>query len=64
MFEQKEQVNRERAIKSYKVQWSNHSEEEATWETEVYLRAHFPEFLPSTEEEIYTYSVWVLSPSE
>ena len=47
MFEQKEQVNRERAIKSYKVQWSNHSEEEATWEIEVFLRAHFPEFHPS-----------------
>ena len=47
ILDQKERVTRRRAIKSYKVQWSNHSEEEATWETEDYLRAHFPEFLPS-----------------
>ena len=30
----------------YKVQWSNHSEEEATWETEDFLRSRFPDFLP------------------
>src|SRR5213596_4094296 len=46
ILDQKEQATRRRAIKSYKVQWSNHSEEEATWEKEDYLRAYFPEFLP------------------
>jgi hypothetical protein len=25
-------------IKMYKVQWSNHTEDEATWECEDYLR--------------------------
>ena len=44
ILDQKERATRRRAIKSYKVQWSNHSEEEATWETEDYLRAHYPEF--------------------
>ena len=47
ILDQKERATRRRTIKSYKVQWSNHSEEEATWETEDYLRAHYPEFLPS-----------------
>src|SRR5947207_9236267 len=46
ILDQKERVTRRRSIKSYKVQWSNHSEEEATWETEDYMRAHYPEFLP------------------
>ena len=32
-----------RAIKFYKVQWSNHTEEEATWEREDYLRREFPD---------------------
>ena len=45
ILDQKERATRRRAIKSYKVQWSNHSEEEATWEIEDYLRAHYPEFL-------------------
>jgi hypothetical protein len=35
-------VTRRRKIKFYKVQWSNHSEEEATWEREDYLRSEFP----------------------
>jgi hypothetical protein len=30
----------------YKIQWSNHSEEEATWETEEFLCSHFPDFMP------------------
>jgi hypothetical protein len=30
----------------YKVQWSHHSEKEATWETEDFLRSMYPEFLP------------------
>ena len=29
----------------YKVQWSNHSEREATWETEEFVRAKCPELL-------------------
>jgi hypothetical protein len=30
----------------FKVQWSHHSEQEATWETEDFLRSKYPEFLP------------------
>ena len=29
----------------YKVQWSNHSEREATWETEEFLKSKYPELL-------------------
>jgi hypothetical protein len=35
-------VTRRRKIKFFKVQCSNHSEEEATWEQEDYLRKEFP----------------------
>jgi hypothetical protein len=34
-----------RKIKMYKVQWSNHTEDEATWERQDYLRREFPEIL-------------------
>jgi hypothetical protein len=27
----------------FKDQWSNHNEEEATWESEGFLRSHHPE---------------------
>src|SRR5438105_13966546 len=47
ILDQKGRATRRRTIKSYKLQWSNHSEEEAIWETEDYLRAHYPKFLPS-----------------
>jgi hypothetical protein len=28
----------------YKIQWSHHTEEEATWETESYLQHNFSDF--------------------
>ena len=44
-------LTRSRKIKLYKVQWSNHSEEEATWEREDYLEKEFPGFLSATAVE-------------
>jgi hypothetical protein len=38
-------LTRRRKIKMYKVQWSNHTEDEATWEREDYLRREFPSLL-------------------
>ena len=38
-------VTRKRAIKFLKIQWTNHSKEEATWEREDYIKKEFPEFL-------------------
>jgi hypothetical protein len=42
----KERSTRDKSIKMYKIQWSNHLEEEATWETEEFLRSNFPDCLP------------------
>jgi hypothetical protein len=42
----KERPTRAKSIKMYKIKWSNHSEEEATWETEEFLCSNFPYCLP------------------
>jgi hypothetical protein len=46
VLEEAERQTRRKTIKFDKVQWSNHSEDEATWEREDLLRAEFPELLP------------------
>nr|AAX93001.1 retrotransposon protein, putative, Ty3-gypsy sub-class [Oryza sativa Japonica Group]ABA91620.1 retrotransposon protein, putative, Ty3-gypsy subclass [Oryza sativa Japonica Group] len=46
VLEEAVRQTRRKTIKFYKVQWSNHSEDEATWEREDLLRAEFPELLP------------------
>jgi hypothetical protein len=33
-----------KTIKFYKIQWSNHTEEDATWESEDFLRSRHPDF--------------------
>ncbi|WVZ71053.1 hypothetical protein U9M48_019679 [Paspalum notatum var. saurae] len=48
ILDQKQRSTRRRTINFYKVQWSNHSEEEATWEQEEFLQTRYPGFLPST----------------
>jgi hypothetical protein len=47
VLDQKDRVTRKRTLELYKVQWNQHTEEEATWEYEDYLEKHFPEFLAS-----------------
>jgi hypothetical protein len=42
----KERSTRARTIKMYKIQWGNHSIEEATWETEDFLCANYLDCLP------------------
>jgi hypothetical protein len=37
ILDQKDHVMRRKTIKFFKIQWSNHSEEEATWESEDFL---------------------------
>jgi hypothetical protein len=44
ILDQKSRVTRRKTIKFYKIQWSNHTEEEATWENEDFLRSHHPDF--------------------
>ncbi|WVZ90080.1 hypothetical protein U9M48_036411 [Paspalum notatum var. saurae] len=51
ILDQKQRATRRRAINFYKVQWSNHSEEEATWEQEEYLQTKYLGFLSATTDE-------------
>jgi len=45
ILDRKDRITRRTTIKFYKVQWSHHSEEEATWEKEEFLKSKYPEFL-------------------
>ena len=48
ILDQAERRTRQKAIKFLKVQWSHHSEDEATWEREDRLREEYPALFPST----------------
>jgi hypothetical protein len=45
-----ERVTHNKVIKMCKVQWSHHTEDEATWEHEEELRIDYPEFFLSASE--------------
>ena len=45
ILDRKDRITRRTTIKFYKVQWSNHLEDEATWEQEEFLKAKYPDFL-------------------
>jgi hypothetical protein len=45
VLDQKDRVTRRKTIKFFKIQWSNHSEEEVSWESEDFLRSHHPDFV-------------------
>jgi hypothetical protein len=45
ILEEDVHLTRIRKIKMYKVQWSNHTEDEAMWERENYLQREFPKLL-------------------
>ena len=44
VLEDMERVTRSKIIKFYKVVWNNHSEQDAMWEREDYLREVYPAF--------------------
>jgi hypothetical protein len=44
VLDQKDHVTRRKTIKFFKIQWSNYTEEEATWESEDFLYSHHPDF--------------------
>jgi hypothetical protein len=44
VLDTKERVTQNRVIKFHKVKWSNHTEQDATWEREDYLREVYPAF--------------------
>jgi hypothetical protein len=45
-----ERVTHSEVIKMCKVQWSHHTEDEATWKHEEELRAYYAELFPSASE--------------
>ena len=45
ILDTKERSTRRTKVKMYKILWNNHTEEEATWETEHYLQQNFLDFL-------------------
>ena len=48
ILDERERVTRNKVVKFYKVQWQNHSEDEATWEQESYIFKHYPHLLSSS----------------
>jgi hypothetical protein len=45
VLDQKDRVTRRKTIKFFMIHWSNHSEEEATWESEDFLHSHHPDIV-------------------
>jgi hypothetical protein len=54
VLDQKEIKTRRHTMKMYKIQWSHHTEEEATWETEHFLNTKYPGFLQSRNSKNLT----------
>jgi hypothetical protein len=50
ILETSKRVTRNKKIRMCKVQWSHHTEEEATWEREEKLKAEFPSFFSDPSE--------------
>ena len=50
ILETAERVTRSKTIRMCKVQWSHHSEDEATWEHEEDLKADYPDLFSDLPE--------------
>jgi hypothetical protein len=47
VLDQRDRTTRRKTLKFYKIQWNQHSEDEATWETQDFLERNFLGFLAS-----------------
>jgi hypothetical protein len=47
ILSQQDRVTRNKTTRFYKVQWNDHSEDEATWEHEDFLRSNYADLPPS-----------------
>ena len=47
ILEEAFKTTRTQSIKFLKIQWSNHTEKEAIWEREDYIRTEFPDLFKS-----------------
>jgi hypothetical protein len=50
VLDHKDRATMHKMIKFFKIQWSDHSEEEATWESEDFLHSHQPDLSCHSEE--------------
>jgi hypothetical protein len=51
VLDRKERKTRRQIVRMYKIQWSHHTEEEATWEMKEYLNTKYSGFLQSRNRE-------------
>jgi hypothetical protein len=56
VLDQKEWKTHRQTVRMYKIQWSHHTEKEATWETEDYLNTKYLGFLQSRNREFFSAS--------
>ena len=54
ILDKKERGTRRKVVRMYKIQWSHHTKEEATWETEDYLNRQYPGFLSFTQGILFS----------
>jgi hypothetical protein len=47
ILDQHDRVTRNKTTRFYKVQWNDHSKDEATWEHEDFLQSNYSVFIPS-----------------
>jgi hypothetical protein len=47
VLDQKDRITQRKTLKFYKIKWNQHTEDEATWETQDFLDKNFPGFLAS-----------------
>jgi hypothetical protein len=47
VLDQKDRITRRKTLKFYKIQWNQHTEDEATWDSQDFLDKNFPGFLAS-----------------
>jgi hypothetical protein len=45
VLDQNDPITRCKTIKFFKIQWNNHTEKEATWESKEFLHSHHPDFI-------------------
>jgi hypothetical protein len=66
VLDQKDHVTRYRTIKFFKIQWSNHTEEEATWESEDFLHSCHLDFMLPQRGNVRLFDVLIrtFSPSK
>jgi hypothetical protein len=61
VLDRKERKTQRQNVRMYKIQWSHHTEEEATWETEEYLSTKYPDFLQSRNHKFLLPTLFFLN---